>query len=61
MTSSIDQTSVHPLLNQAEQKKRITMVGIKVPGKPWVIRIAEKGHLVGCILPGGKTQAGSQR
>lgn len=34
--------------------KRITMIGIKRPGKPWAIRYADKGKLAGCILPDRK-------
>jgi len=31
--------------------KRITMIGIKKAGKPWVIRFADQGKVAGCILP----------
>lgn len=33
-------------------EKRITMIGIKRPGKPWMIRFADpKNKVAGCILP----------
>ncbi|OPY13671.1 MAG: hypothetical protein A4E66_00673 [Syntrophus sp. PtaB.Bin001] len=36
-------------------EKRITMIGIKRPGKPWLIRFADqKNKVVGCILPDRK-------